>query len=111
MFIFLFMKNHQPWESMLFHSQFIQVSLYIMFLQNISAYKELTILFLAYRIHVVFGHVISGQEVVRTVEAQKVDPQNRPFKEVVIANCGELVPQIRISESVSAYIKICFYVV
>lgn len=44
-------------------------------------------------VHVVFGHVISGQEVVQTMESQKTDPNSRPYAEVKVMNCGELVPK------------------
>lgn len=44
-------------------------------------------------VHVVFGHVISGQEVVQTMESQKTDPTSRPYAEVKVMNCGELVPK------------------
>lgn len=44
-------------------------------------------------VHVVFGHVISGQEVVQTMESQKTDPNSRPYAEVKVLNCGELVPK------------------
>ena len=41
----------------------------------------------------VFGHVISGQEVVQTMENQKTDPNSRPYADVNVMNCGELVPK------------------
>uniref|UniRef100_A0A3Q3MPD1 peptidylprolyl isomerase n=1 Tax=Labrus bergylta TaxID=56723 RepID=A0A3Q3MPD1_9LABR len=44
-------------------------------------------------VHVVFGHVISGQEVVQTMENQKTDPNSRPYSEVKVLNCGELIPK------------------
>lgn len=44
-------------------------------------------------VHVVFGHVISGQEVVQTMESQKTDPNSRPYADVKVMNCGELVPK------------------
>lgn len=46
-----------------------------------------------FSVHVVFGHVISGQEVVQTMENQKTDPNSRPYAEVKVLNCGELVPK------------------
>ena len=52
------------------------------------------------RVHVVFGHVIEGQEVVREVEQQKVDENSRPLSEVKISSCGELVLQVRPKGSV-----------
>ena len=41
----------------------------------------------------VFGQVISGQEVVREIENQKTDAASKPFAEVRILSCGELVPK------------------
>lgn len=41
----------------------------------------------------VFGHVISGQEVVQTMENQKTDPNSRPYADVKVLNCGELIPK------------------
>lgn len=51
------------------------------------------VLFPLSSVHVVFGHVISGQEVVQTMESQKADPNSRPYAEVKVMNCGELVPK------------------
>ncbi|MXQ87968.1 hypothetical protein E5288_WYG008794 [Bos mutus] len=45
--------------------------------------------------HVVFGQVISGQEVVREIENQKTDAASKPFAEVRILSCGELVPKAK----------------
>lgn len=41
--------------------------------------------------HVVFGKVTKGMKVVRTIESTKTGGQDRPAKDVVIANCGELL--------------------
>ncbi|XP_060081903.1 peptidyl-prolyl cis-trans isomerase G-like [Ylistrum balloti] len=46
-------------------------------------------------VHVVFGQVIQGQEIVRLIENQETDAKSRPLKEVCIANCGELVLQMK----------------
>ena len=48
-------------------------------------------LLLTYRLHVVFGHVVSGQQYVTEMENQKVDANHRPYADVRISNCGELV--------------------
>ncbi|KAF1614599.1 UNVERIFIED_CONTAM: Peptidyl-prolyl cis-trans isomerase B, partial [Eudyptes robustus] len=40
--------------------------------------------------HVVFGKVVEGMEVVRAVENQKVNDDDKPLKDCVIADCGEL---------------------
>ncbi|CAI8025939.1 NK-tumor recognition protein [Geodia barretti] len=41
--------------------------------------------------HVVFGHVLTGSEYVTAIENQKVDVNHRPYADVRINNCGELV--------------------
>ncbi|XP_019512338.1 PREDICTED: peptidyl-prolyl cis-trans isomerase G [Hipposideros armiger] len=46
--------------------------------------------------HVVFGQVISGQEVVREIENQKTDAASKPFAEVRILSCGELIPKSKV---------------
>ncbi|CAL4101494.1 unnamed protein product, partial [Meganyctiphanes norvegica] len=43
--------------------------------------------------HVVFGRVVSGQEVVVTIEDLAVDNRSRPLQPAVVSNCGELVLQ------------------
>lgn len=44
----------------------------------------------------VFGHVLSGQEVVAKIEAVPVADTrtHKPITPVVIENCGELVPGV-----------------
>ena len=42
-------------------------------------------------LHVVFGEVISGQEVIRKIEHQPTNEKSRPYNPCTIANCGELV--------------------
>uniref|UniRef100_A0A8C4R2A8 peptidylprolyl isomerase n=1 Tax=Eptatretus burgeri TaxID=7764 RepID=A0A8C4R2A8_EPTBU len=42
-------------------------------------------------VHVVFGQVISGQQTVREIESQKTDPGSKPYADVRIVSCGELV--------------------
>ena len=40
--------------------------------------------------HVVFGHVLSGQTIVDSIEKLPVDPEtNRPLKDALISNCGQ----------------------
>ena len=46
---------------------------------------------LFHRLHVVFGHVIDGTQYVTEMENQKVDANHRPYADVRISNCGELV--------------------
>lgn len=43
----------------------------------------------------VFGHVLSGADVVRTIENLSVDSKSRPVSDVKITNCGELVLQLK----------------
>ena len=38
-----------------------------------------------------FGHVFTGSEYVTAIENQKVDVNHRPYADVRINNCGELV--------------------
>jgi len=40
--------------------------------------------------HVVFGKVVSGMEVVRAIENQKTNRDDRPLQACVIAECGQL---------------------
>lgn len=42
-------------------------------------------------VHVVFGAVVSGQEVVSHVENLPVDRMSRPLQDAKVVNCGELV--------------------
>jgi peptidyl-prolyl isomerase G (cyclophilin G) len=50
-------------------------------------------------VHVVFGQVISGQEVIVAIENAPTDDKNsRPLRPVVVANCGELIPEIKAKE-------------
>ena len=40
--------------------------------------------------HVVFGEVVNGKGLVRKIEAQATDPNDKPYKEVKVIDCGEL---------------------
>ncbi|KAK9835200.1 hypothetical protein WJX81_005398 [Elliptochloris bilobata] len=40
--------------------------------------------------HVVFGEVTSGMDVVSKIEATQTDRQDRPLKDITIADCGEV---------------------
>merc|ERR1712154_38539 len=40
--------------------------------------------------HVVFGKVVKGFDVIKKVEATQTDAQDRPKKEVLISDCGEI---------------------
>lgn len=50
---------------------------------------------LLFSVHVVFGQVISGQDLVRQLEDLPVDRNSRPLQDAVITNCGELVKQVK----------------
>ena len=39
----------------------------------------------------VFGRVVSGSEFVTEMENQKVDSKSRPYADIRVSNCGELV--------------------
>jgi len=42
-------------------------------------------------IHTVFGHMISGKEIISEVEGLQVDKKNRPLVDVRIFNSGEII--------------------
>lgn len=48
-------------------------------------------LFSSNRVHVVFGRVVDGEEVVRNIESIPVNEMSRPIQDVKIVNCGQLV--------------------
>lgn len=48
----------------------------------------------------VFGKVISGQEVVTTIEEAAVDKKARPLDPILIADCGIIQPEA-VSDSAS----------
>jgi peptidyl-prolyl isomerase G (cyclophilin G) len=48
-----------------------------------------------FRVHVVFGHVLHGTQIVQDIEALPTDESNRPTTEVVITNCGELIRVVK----------------
>lgn len=43
----------------------------------------------------VFGHVLSGQEVVLHIEGLPVDRMCRPLQDAKVVNCGELVLKMK----------------
>ena len=57
---------------------------------NIEATRFCLSIFI-FSIHTVFGHVISGHDIVRDVENQKVNDNHKPYADVRISHCGELV--------------------
>ena len=42
-------------------------------------------------VHVVFGRLVAGQELVREIEELPTDENDKPLSTVRIVNCGELV--------------------
>uniref|UniRef100_A0A182M375 peptidylprolyl isomerase n=1 Tax=Anopheles culicifacies TaxID=139723 RepID=A0A182M375_9DIPT len=49
-------------------------------------------------VHVVFGHVVSGQDLVRQLEQLPVDRNSRPLQDAMVSNCGELVRQMKVKK-------------
>lgn len=45
----------------------------------------------ACRVHVVFGLVISGFEVIKKIEGLKTDSASRPYADVRVMDCGQLI--------------------
>lgn len=43
------------------------------------------------RVHVVFGVVISGFEVVKKIEGLKTDSASRPYADARVMDCGQLI--------------------
>ncbi|KII61660.1 Peptidyl-prolyl cis-trans isomerase G [Thelohanellus kitauei] len=41
--------------------------------------------------HVVFGRVISGQQIISDIENQRVDQSYKPYAEIRVEHCGELI--------------------
>jgi len=50
-------------------------------------------------VHVVFGQVIAGKEVVKEIEELQVDKKSRPLQDARIVKCGELIPKKKQAES------------
>jgi len=44
---------------------------------------------------VVFGEVVSGQEIITHIEGLPVDRMSRPLQDAKVVNCGELVLKIK----------------
>lgn len=44
-----------------------------------------------HRVHVVFGLVISGFEVIKKIEGLKTDTASRPYADVRVIDCGQLI--------------------
>ncbi|XP_011173499.1 peptidyl-prolyl cis-trans isomerase cyp11 [Solenopsis invicta] len=46
-------------------------------------------------VHVVFGEVVSGQEIVTHIEGLPVDRMSRPLQDAKVVNCGELILKLK----------------
>ncbi|XP_055618481.1 peptidyl-prolyl cis-trans isomerase G [Toxorhynchites rutilus septentrionalis] len=46
-------------------------------------------------VHVVFGLIVSGHDLVRQLEQLPVDRNSRPLQDAVVSNCGELIRQVK----------------
>ncbi|XP_011340736.1 peptidyl-prolyl cis-trans isomerase G isoform X2 [Ooceraea biroi] len=46
-------------------------------------------------VHVVFGEVVSGQEIITHIEGLPVDRMSRPLQDAKVVNCGELVLKLK----------------
>ena len=44
-----------------------------------------------FSIHVVFGAVRQGQELVKLIENLAVDESSKPLADIIISHCGELM--------------------
>ncbi|ENN76993.1 hypothetical protein D910_02884 [Dendroctonus ponderosae] len=49
-----------------------------------------------FMVHVVFGRVVSGADVVRQIESLPVDANSRPLQDAKIIKCGELIKQAKV---------------
>ena len=59
----------------------------------------------------VFGQVVSGENIVKKIEGQKTDANNRPLENCTIVHCGELVlasKNKKKSNFCASNISICF---
>ncbi|KAL6427753.1 hypothetical protein ACFW04_008887 [Cataglyphis niger] len=58
-------------------------------------------------VHVVFGEVVSGQEIITHIEGLPVDRMSRPLQDAKVVNCGELVLKIK-SKSIIVIYFYCY---
>jgi len=59
----------------------------------------------------VFGRVVSGQEIVRDIENQKVNDNHKPYADVRITHCGELVKKSKTTSKKESSKKKCTYII
>ncbi|KAK9390457.1 cyclophilin-like domain-containing protein [Lipomyces mesembrius] len=48
--------------------------------------------------HVVFGEVVTGKSIIRDIEAQKTDSNDKPLSPVVITDCGEISAEEQLTQ-------------
>ena len=53
-------------------------------------------------LHVIFGQVVQGKEVVKAIEDLDTDRKDRPLQDARIVNCGELIRKIKKKRDVSS---------
>lgn len=63
---------------------------------------------LFFRVHVVFGLVISGFEVVKKIEGLKTDSASRPYADVRVVDCGQLITKSANDGSFRAWLSLSF---
>ncbi|XP_065053757.1 peptidyl-prolyl cis-trans isomerase G-like isoform X1 [Rhopilema esculentum] len=56
-------------------------------------------------IHVVFGHAITGFELIREIESQKTDSSHKPYADVRVTNCGELIKKSKANKQIDKVTK------
>lgn len=57
----------------------------------ISLFQEYIFFLSPSSVHVVFGLVISGFEVIKKIEGLKTDSASRPYADVRVVDCGQLI--------------------
>merc|ERR1712241_217654 len=53
-------------------------------------------------LHVVFGQVVGGKEVVKEIEDLDTDKKDRPLQDIRIVNCGELIRKTKTKKKESS---------
>lgn len=64
--------------------------------------------FYFFSVHVVFGEVVSGQEIITHIEGLPVDRMSRPLQDAKVVNCGELVLKIKSKSIIAIYLLLKF---
>jgi len=70
-------------------------------LKNLFIYMQV---FRYFSVHVVFGEVVSGQEIITHIEGLPVDRMSRPLQDAKVVNCGELVLKIKSKGIIAIYL-------